>query len=934
MTLLLEPGSLADRRAAALGPLSPLLASLRHDLAPLLSSPPAVPRDKARLSRKGGICSRDGARLSFDPWSPDAHRCPHCGMIERDEAHYRAWLMWYQLWLAERAVQGALLHLLDARPEELALATTLLEEYAEAYLGFPNRDNALGPSRVFFSTYLESIWLLQVCIALDLVETASRSGRLPGVVRDRVLEPAARLIAQFDEGGSNRQVWNNAALLAAGRLLGDDTLVRNAVHGRSGIVSHLSNGLLEDGTWFEGENYHMFAHRGLWYGLTMARNAGAGLPASLVRRFDEGYVTPWLTALPDLTLPSRRDSPYAVSLRQWRFAEMAELGLARSGDERLRGALARLYASDIPRGDTGRSRSAADVERNEPPSALARTDLGWRALLHALPSPGELRPSAPRSTVLKGQGIGVLRREEGTIYVALDYGHSGGGHGHPDRLGVILCDGHTRWLDDPGTGSYVDSSLHWYRSTLAHCAPLVDGRSQRPAHGRLLAFDDQGEAGWIEATVSGFAPGVSARRAIVTMPDYIVDTFEWTSTQQVRLDLPLHANGATIGMEWTPLPLHGAGGLEDGFDFVRDAERSLALEGQSRTLDASRHAELTLRAEAGTSMCVVRLFAEPPVEWWRALAPGAPGSGEQRFHLARWEGTGGRLATVWDLRGRVESALATADGLRIEHADGSTHHHARSATGWLVTIRGGTARTVELGGKVNDPLRGAEAAPTPAAEPHVVRSTPLIFELGEAHYRRSEESWADAGRPRALVAISREDDHLLVGARVFTANPVFVAADAVNDMDNEHADVNGDGIQVHLRATRPVHRRHAGAASGAGERAGEGARPYTAGWMAIPGPDERVRVREITGSEAGWIPEGGWQRMPDGYRLQLLLPLEHLGDRAGHPFMLDLIVNETAPGRERRRGQLVLSGARGEWVYLRGDRQPPERLLPFLIDDA
>jgi hypothetical protein len=50
-----------------------------------------------------------------------------------------------------------------------------------------------------------------------------------------------------------------------------------------------------------------------------------------------------------------------------------------------------------------------------------------------------------------------------------------------------------------------------------------------------------------------------------------------------------------------------------------------------------------------------------------------------------------------------------------------------------------------------------------------------------------------------------------------------------------------------------------------------------------------------------------------------------------YPVSLDVLVNETAPGRERRRGQLVLSGAHGEFVYLRGDRHDRNRLLPFMI---
>jgi hypothetical protein len=37
--------------------------------------------------------------------------------------------------------------------------------------------------------------------------------------------------------------------------------------------------------------------------------------------------------------------------------------------------------------------------------------------------------------------------------------------------------------------------------------------------------------------------------------------------------------------------------------------------------------------------------------------------------------------------------------------------------------------------------------------------------------------------------------------------------------------------------------------------------------------------------------------------------------------------------RERRRGQLVLSGGANEFVYLRGDRQDLDKLLAVTITD-
>jgi hypothetical protein len=61
------------------------------------------------------------------------------------------------------------------------------------------------------------------------------------------------------------------------------------------------------------------------------------------------------------------------------------------------------------------------------------------------------------------------------------------------------------------------------------------------------------------------------------------------------------------------------------------------------------------------------------------------------------------------------------------------------------------------------------------------------------------------------------------------------------------------------------------------------------------------------------------------------VPLAAVGAGPTPRFWLDVLVNEMSPDRERRRGQLVLSGGLGEYVYLRGDRHAAARLLPFTL---
>jgi hypothetical protein len=50
-------------------------------------------------------------------------------------------------------------------------------------------------------------------------------------------------------------------------------------------------------------------------------------------------------------------------------------------------------------------------------------------------------------------------------------------------------------------------------------------------------------------------------------------------------------------------------------------------------------------------------------------------------------------------------------------------------------------------------------------------------------------------------------------------------------------------------------------------------------------------------------------------------------------FAVDVLVNEISPDRQRRRGQLVMSGARGDRVYLRGDRQPLEHFISLRLPE-
>jgi hypothetical protein len=923
--ILCSDSTLAARRTVAAGELAALAHSLGEELQRYLPDVAALrlPQAKAKLSRHGGRCQRDGEHLEFHPLVPDQHRCGRCGRVYRGEEHYLWWIMGYQLWLAERALHGAVLGALSGETRCRETARHILVAAAEQYLHYPNRDNVLGPSRPFFSTYLESIWLLQLALALDFLEGSGAGDPwLGSLVRERLIEPSLQLIASYDEGLSNRQVWNNAALLAGGVLLGQEELQQRALYGESGLLVHLEHGLLRDGSWYEGENYHLFAHRGLWYLVTAAAALGAALPATLLDRFEEGFALPFLTALPDLTFPARRDSQYGVSLRQWRVAESCELGLARRPDERrLAAALQQLYSDRLPVGDPGRWRSTAEAERNLPGVRLTRSDLGWKTLLFALPRLPTLEEYIPTTVLLDAQGFAVVRRAAGSVYVALDYGHTGGGHGHPDRLNLWLVNGEQRVLEDFGTGSYVDPSLAWYRSTLAHNAPLLEGRSQPYLAGYLAAWWDDGERTWVAAN---FVPDPQCRlrRDLVVMEEYLIDVLKWDAGTTLGVDLPLHVQGSLAGsefeLEWEEVSLGKVHAARNGFAFVKGARR--ASPGGSVVL-----------AAAGA-----RAFVFPPEdhEWWRLLAPGPPAQPECWFFLLRCRGKGGAIVTVWDWSDAVAAARWERGVVRVKLGSGREDAHLAGELTWTVSRRDGPLVQVfnlraglepveslpvarSLGSR--DPL----LVPVLAREPSQVgelsewaarpSSSILLYRLGREHYRRSEESWEEAGRPQAGLALCAAGGRLYLELTVSKKGLRLAGPPAESHLDNEPLEINADGVQLHLLGHGPdaslVH--HV--------------------WVMALCEGGDVRIRDI--HHEGPLPAvgGRWRMLSDGYQLLAWVELLALGSESASEGWLDVLINESTPERERRRGQLVLSGASGEWVYLRGARQDPERYLPIRI---
>jgi hypothetical protein len=869
---------------------------------------PALPKIKGMLTADGGICPADGAPLLFDPYRSGGHRCSRCGTEVAGERH-DWWWAWHQhLWMAERIAEAASLSVLAGDDAAGRWAADQALAYAAAYREFPNQDNVLGPSRLFFSTYLESIWLTSYLAGVFLLRESGQLGEDECHEIGLLVDEAAGIIGEFDEGLSNRQTWHNAALAATAVWFEDEELAQRAVEGPRGLVGHLVDGFGSDGLWYEGENYHLFALRGYLIGLEWARLAGADLleEESARARLAAALLAPVRSALPDGTFPARRDARFGVSLAQPMYLESWERGVAllsaagREDDARLLGDWLRAcYGREAPAAE--RFDSYLHEAGEAPPQLRSRSALSWWMLTSMAPAlPPAGAGVVQGSVLLDEQGLAILRA--GTAYASLECGEHGGGHGHPDRLHLTLHAAGVHWLADPGTGSYVAPDLAWYRSTLAHNAPRLDGRSQQLDDADCEAFDTGGSWGWTRGKFGGLM------RTAVLGSGHLIDITEFAGEQERVLELPWHPAGRIELLSpgsWQPAALASP--------FVTEVEQFIPRDPGPVAWSATEGDRVLHGVFDGGG------------DLLRASGPGRPGESSRRvFLIRRSAGRYVRLVTVLSWEGSVQASFAGSE-IVVEGERGKTIHRLTSE-GW--EVQGGGAR-VSLKGVRGRPVSAVDLLPhrvgqelwkyvPPSARvPHLSQPPALDGTLDgfpedaqlvldhDDQYRRTELPYQGSEHFSAGAHLGWDEGALYLAVEVIHDEPVFRSVDAEPlRLDNEPDLIHADGLQVYLRLQDAP----------------------AVGWLVTPDASSTaLQVKGVTGPASAEAVRGSWRRTEHGYVVTIAIAPGAWPPAPGDdPPSFDLLVNEMRPGRLRRAGQLIWTGG-GGWAYLRGDRADPAR---------
>ncbi|CAG0927506.1 Alginate lyase [Thermoflexales bacterium] len=477
------------------------------------------------------LCSGSGTYLRYDP--PGIHVCPTTGQT------YAGWPYDQVIYgrmhssLAQAALNLGLAYRFTSSTRYATSAAAILRAYADRYLTYPYHDINNQPNRsggrVQAQTLDESIWLVPIAWAYDLIadSPALTANDRTHIERD-LLQAAATTIGRYPAGESNWQSWHNAGLGAVGFTLDDPVLIAQALRDpNNGFDFQMQHSVSSDGFWYEGSwSYHFFALSAHRYLAEMAARAGANLYNNA--RLHGMFAAPLRFAMPDGNLPLFNDSGSVSLIGQDSLYESA---YQRYGEAQYLAVL----------GQRTRGRDA----------------LLWG--VESLPAHINLNPP---STLFPDAGYAVLRADHGSapVYAALHYGPHGGGHGHYDKLGLILFARGMVMGVDPGTQSYAAPTHNtWDKQTIAHNTVVIDGRTQAEATGALHRFTALPGLSMTAADAGAAYTATNLLRTILVSPDYVLDRFRVRAT-----DGHLHAVDwiyHNAGTPTTTLPLTAYHGL-------------------------------------------------------------------------------------------------------------------------------------------------------------------------------------------------------------------------------------------------------------------------------------------------------------------------------------------------------------------------------------
>ncbi len=589
------------------------------------------------------FCPENGVFLRYDEKKPHEHYCSagkHYVRGEKFDAYWRAVTL---RGMVEGAREIATVYAIVGDRRFAKAAGKILVSFADYYERYIR---GRKPPRLMWQTLDEATYILRAVAAYELIYD---SGALSREERRRIeqkwLRPTAEFIKSQTRVIHNIHCWQNSAVLCIGLVLRDKSLVDFAIENpRSGFRRQIAEGVLDDGLWYECSfGYHFYTISALENTIIPAMNNGIDISGELAK-IKKMFTAPILCADRHFELPSPNDGGGG---KLWHKTRAYELAYFLFPEEERFGRLLTLAYSDSAKGRAGR-----DVLFYGP---------------EELPDRG-LEPERA-SVNLADSGLAILRSRRGDdyLYAAMDYGPQGGGHGHPDKLNVILSGLGQMFSPDLGSAGY-GLKIHraWYRQSLSHNVVVVDRRSQKASSGKLADFRGTGDVKWVSAVADRAYPGVRWHRTVFVSDDgYVVIADSLRSEKEHLFDWAYHGLGelAMTGVEMTTMSKKDFG-TGAGYDVPKDV----------RVGKSGKEVVARWKLD-GTRRVLLRV--PPPVKGTNvvisAIGPGNPSMVEMPMIVLRKRGKGADFWAVIEAtkgKGRVLRTVVSDGKLTVELIDG------------------------------------------------------------------------------------------------------------------------------------------------------------------------------------------------------------------------------------------------------------------------
>ena len=423
-----------------------------------------------------------------------------------------AWRAFKNNELIRSAHAAALLWLMSDEQPYFDHAASILYEYAKRYENYPVHGTHAGQGKVMGQSLTEATWSIPTAWTFDILRANLPSERRDLIEKELIVGLGDHLLTQLWERIHNIQCWHLAGLATVGVVLDDDRYIQPSFHPEWGFEAQIREGVLEDGWWWEGSpHYHFYTTQAMTSLAMAVRYKHPELLDS--SRFQRMFAAPLDMLRPDLSLPALNDGWFDTSPPGGtaQYVQVFERVYGFWGKDSHAQMMANIY-------DRFAERDSADALLFGPDT---------------LPDPAEL---APKSGVQPSSGFAILQSRDNTRHLLLKYGPHGGGHGHPDKLGLVLWGYGERLSPDLGTPGYgIPLNRSWYRQTIAHNTVLIDNSEQPQGLGTLNHFElvnDElivvdAEVSW-QDTYLNMYHDVTLRRIILWHERYFIDLMQVT----------------------------------------------------------------------------------------------------------------------------------------------------------------------------------------------------------------------------------------------------------------------------------------------------------------------------------------------------------------------------------------------------------------------